>query len=137
LNSKNVIIVAFGFLFLCLGCDRPTTDVPTAQARTPSELIDSLREEIKEFNFCLSEDAGIESLSGSVDRMKPILDALPDSVSAAGLPENDKQKLNQGITKLTAAHTAVADSVENNAAANMSEAIRNLASEAKVISKLL
>jgi len=78
--------VLLGLTAFSIGCGQSEEPANSGLSSLPlPELMASLTSEAGEFDFCLSEGAGIESLKGCAEKMKDILDALPDSVSASDL----------------------------------------------------
>lgn len=93
--------------------------------------------EVEEVKFCLSEDAGIEPLQESADRLKQVLDALPGSASASGLSATKTAKLNNSIQSLTTAHHSFVSSLESQASPKeISKLNSKINSEMKKLAKL-
>jgi len=126
-------------LLLSIGCDTstPTTTDSGLESRSLTELTDLAMAEVEEINFCLSEDAGIESLQESANRLQKVVKALPGSVSAAGLTPSKTEKANSSIQSLTTAYDSLVSSLENQASSReISKVNSKILSEMKTLTKL-
>ena len=126
-------------LLFCIGCSTstPTTSENELESGSVTELADMAMAEVEEIKFCLSEDAGIESIQESANRLQKVVKALPGSVSAAGLSPAKTEKLNGSIQSLTTAYDSLVSSLESQASSReISKVNSKINSEIKKLAKL-
>ena len=126
-------------LGLFAGCSSApeSTDVGLS-SRPPKELVQSAVQESDEFKFCLSEEAGPESLKEVADRLLKVVEAMVDSVNASELAESKKAQLSQSIEALKTSCGDLAASAEGQATSSeLSKANSKIRSELISVSKML
>ncbi len=126
-------------LLFSVGCgtSTPTTSDNGLESRSLTELVDLAMAEVEEVKFCLSEDAGFESLQESADRLQKVLKALPGSVAAAGLTPTKTEKANTSIQSLTTAYDSLVSALESQASsAQISKVNSKMHNEIKTLTKL-
>lgn len=126
-------------LFVFAGCpSAPESADVGLSSHPPKELVKSAVQETDEFKFCLSEEAGPESLKESADRMLKLVEAMADSVNASEFADSKKAQLSQSIEALKASCGDLAASAEGQATSSvLSKANSKIRSELISISKML
>lgn len=132
---RNILMMLFVSTALLVGCGESDKEV-VVSPRSLSDLMASLTSDTEEFTFCLSEDAGIESLKQCGESLKSTVAELPDFVMSSELSESQKQSLSGEIEKLKSACDALVNSVGNNESGKkMSKANKAIADHVERICK--
>ena len=130
------VLLMLGLTALFIGCGQNTQTDSTPSVRSLSELMVSLTSDAEDFSFCLSEEAGIQSLKQSSDKMKATLGELPDAITASDLSESEKQSLANEIEKLNSSCNDLTNSVVgNDSTSKLSKSNKAISDEIKRIRK--
>ena len=114
---KHLFTILLGLAIFSIGCKKSAEEnaEKPLSAHSPSEIADMAVKASDEFSFCLSEEAGAESLKDRANQIKLIAEALPDSVSTAGLPGSKAEKINALTDNLKTACEGLASTIDQGA----------------------